>query len=74
MRISLNFTCKYRLSFAPHYVFTESPKMIVNLRSGRVIKQIMKGGSIGCVIDGKFYTLTRLRECLEKIKNEEIPF
>ena len=74
MRISLNFSCRYRLNFAPHYVFTTSPKMLVNLKSGRVINQVMKGGSIGYLIDSKFYTLTRLRECLEEVTNEDQPF
>jgi hypothetical protein len=74
MRISLNFSCKYRLNFAPHYVFITSPKMLVNLKSGRVINQVMKGGSIGYLIDSKFYTLTRLRECLEEVTNEDQPF
>jgi hypothetical protein len=55
-------------------VFTESPKMLVNLKTGRVIKQVTKGGSIGYIVDGKFYSLTKLREHLEKIRNENLPF
>lgn len=74
MRISLQFSCKYRLKFAPNYVFTERPKFMVNIKTGRVISQVSKGGSIGYIVDGKFYTLTRLRECLEVIRDEEIPF
>jgi hypothetical protein len=48
--------------------------MLVNLKSGRVINQVMKGGSIGYLIDSKFYPLTRLRECLEEVTNEDQPF
>jgi len=75
MDIHLKLSCKYRLDFAPHYVFTINHKLLVNLQSGKVIKQIMKGGSIGYVISGKFYSLTKLRENLEVIpKKEKKPF
>lgn len=74
MRISLKFTCKYRLKSSPNYVFTVSPKMLVNLKTGRVIKQITKGGSIGYVIDGKFKSLTKLRNDLEVIREDGLPF
>ena len=74
MRITLNFSCKYCLNFARHYVFTERPKFMVNIKTGRVIGQVSKGGSIGYIVDGKFYTLARLRECLEVIRDEDMPF
>jgi len=75
MRIRLYLSCKYRINFAPEYVFTEKPKLCVNLKSGKVISQIMKGGSIGYVIKGKFYSLNKLRDNLELItKKEKLPF
>lgn len=75
MRISLELYCKYRIEFAPHYVFTNKPKLLVNLQSGKVINQVMKGSTIGYIIHGKFYSLTRLRDCLEVIpKTEMLPF
>lgn len=75
MNVHLKLSCKYRLDFAINYVFTTNPKMLVNLNSGKVINQIIKGGSIGYVINGKFYTLTKLREHLEEIPKKEIlPF
>lgn len=64
--ISVNYTCKYRLNFAKHYVFTKCKKCY-NLKSERLIKQVYKGGSIGYIINGKFHTLTRLKNHLEKI-------
>lgn len=48
--------------------------MLVNLKSGRVINQITKGGSIGYILDGKFYTLFRVKQMLVKIKEDKIPF
>ncbi len=75
MRISLDFTCKWTVINNENYVFTENPKMLVNLKSGNVINQITKGGSIGYVINSKFYTTTKLKTMLIKIKQKEkLPF
>lgn len=64
--ISVNYTCKYRLSFAHHYIWTICGKCY-NMKSGRLLKQVYKNGSIGYVINSKFYSLKKLREQLEKI-------
>jgi hypothetical protein len=74
MRISLQFTCKYTLIFNENYVFVEKYNFLLNLKTNRILKQITKGGSIGYVIQGKFYTLTYLRTQLTKIKKQETPF
>jgi hypothetical protein len=75
MRISLEFHCKYRLNFAPNYVFTTNPKMLVNLKTNRIINQVMKGSTIGYVINGYFYSLDKLRKNLEIIPTKQfIPF
>jgi hypothetical protein len=75
MRISLDFTCKWTVKNNENYVFTENPKMLVNLKTNNVINQITKGGSIGYIINSKFYTLTKLKTILIKIKQKEIlPF
>jgi hypothetical protein len=75
MRISLDFTCKWTIKNNENYVFVESPKMLVNLKTGKIINQISKGGSIGYIINSKFYALTKLRTMLIKIKQkEQLPF
>ena len=74
MRIPLNFTCKYTLINHSNYVFVEKYNFLVNLKSGRIVNQIMKGGSIGYIIEGKFKTLTYLKTQLTKIKKEKAPF
>ena len=71
--ITVNYTCKYQLVFATNYKWTTCGKCY-NDKSGRFIKQIMKGGSIGYVIKGKFYTLKYLRGKLVKIEKEKTPF
>jgi len=47
---------------------------MVNLKTTRIINQVSKGGSIGYIINGKFYTLTKLRNSLVKIKYNNLPF
>lgn len=75
MHISLIFTCKWTIKNNENYVFTESPKMLVNLKTKKIINQISKGGSIGYIINSKFYTLTKLKTMLIKIEQKEkLPF
>lgn len=74
MRITLNFSCKYTLNFDTDFVFIEKYNFLVNLRTGKILKQVTKGGSIGYVLKGKFYTLTRLRQSLVKIEKSDCPF
>ena len=75
MRIFLQFTCKYRLKFAPNYVFTETPKLCVNIKTMRIISQTTSGGSIGYTVNGKFRTLKFCRENIELIpRKEKLPF
>jgi hypothetical protein len=71
--ISVTYTLLFRLSFAHHYQWTKCG-MCFNVKTGRRIKQTESKGSIGYKIDGKFYPRTKLRECLEKIPNEDQPF
>ena len=73
MTITVNYIANYRLNFATNYVFTKCG-LCYNLRSGRLIKQILKGSTIGYVIKGKFYSLTFLRTKLEKIQKIKMPF
>lgn len=70
---SITYTCKYELSFAPQYKWSTCGKCY-NSKTGRLIKQVVKGGSIGYVIKGKFYTVSYLRTQLEKIKEINCPF
>lgn len=74
MRINLQFTCKWTLYFDKDFVFIEKYNFLVNLQTGKILKQITKGGSIGYVIKGKFYSLTRLRQSLVRIEKQDCPF
>lgn len=65
---------KYRLKSNPNYIFS-TDDICFNLKTQRVIKQIMKGSTIGYIINNKFKSLNRLRADLEIIpKKEYSPF
>lgn len=66
-RISINYTIKFALSFSPKYKWLEG-NICFNEKTGRIIKQTICGGSIGYVIDGKFKSLTYLRNYLIRQK------
>ena len=67
-KISINYTLKYELLFAPNYKWTSHGKCF-NIKTGRQIKQVYNKGCIGYSICGKFYSLKRLRKLLTKIEN-----
>ena len=71
--ISITYTCKYQIEFAPNYKFTTCGKC-VNFKTNRLIKKVYNSGCIGYSINAKFYSLTFLRKHLVKIKNEFCPF
>lgn len=61
------------IDFAPEYKFTKH-KECFNAKTGRRIKQVSNNGSIGYIIRGKFYSLTKLKSHLIKPKKEKTPF
>ena len=71
--ISVTYTCIWQIKFAESYKLTKDGQCF-NFKTGKQIKQILKCGCIGYVINGKFYSLNYLRGNLEKIKPEKIPF
>lgn len=71
--ISVSYTLKYELDFAPNYQWTKCGKCF-NIKTGRQLKQSYVSGSIGYSINGKFMSLTKLRKHLVKIKHEDLPF
>ena len=48
--------------------------LLFNLKTGRVINQILKGSTIGYIINGKFKSLHQLKSELELIPKEKTPF
>lgn len=71
--ISINYVLKYELSFSEKYKWTRDGKCF-NVITGRQIKKVMCGRSIGYCIDGKFYSLNTLRKNLIEINKYKLPF
>jgi len=68
MEVTLNLKCKWKIENNENYVFSENPKLLINLNTGKVINQITKGGSIGYIINNKFISINKLKTMLIKIK------
>ena len=71
--ISINYAVYWELDFSTEYKWTKCGKCF-NFKTGRQIKQVYKSRCIGYNIKGKFYSLTKLRNHLVKIKNHDCPF
>lgn len=71
--ISSTYDLKWQLSFANEYKFSSCGKCF-NTKRGKEIKRVLVGYSIGFCIKGKFYTLNKLRNNLEKIQENKCPF
>lgn len=71
--ISVTYTLRFQLSFAPNYHWTSCGKCF-NIKTGRQIKQVYNNGSIGYSINGGFKSLKYLRTKLVKIQVVECPF
>ena len=71
--ILIRYTLKWEVDFAPHYQFTTC-KLLVNTKTGKVLKKVSNSGSIGYILQGKFYSLTKLKNHVKKITENKLPF
>ena len=71
--ISVSYNLKWQIKNRPYYKWSECGKLF-NTQTGRQIKKVLNGGSIGYWIAGEFITLKNLRPKLEKIPIEILPF
>jgi hypothetical protein len=71
--ITVTYAYKYELSFASHYKWLDDGRCF-NTKTGRFIRQVLVGGSIGYVINSKFYSLSYLRGKLRKPEINNVPF
>lgn len=71
--ITLTFKIQWRITGHDDYAIVDH-NLLVNVKRGRIVKQVMNGGSIGYCLNGKFYTLSKLRPLLVKPKVSNIPF
>lgn len=73
IEFSVTYKSKYRLKNNINYVFSICG-LCFNLKSGKLVKQITKGYTIGYLIDGKFRSLKALKSELEIIPKNNCPF
>lgn len=71
--ISKNYAVEWQLDFAKNYVWTKQGQCF-NSKTNMQIRKSIKNRCIGYYIEGKFYSLKKLRQHLEKIKRDEAPF
>ena len=55
-------------------LYTAKYGKLINTKTGRVIRKILNGRSLGYCINGKFRSLTRLKKEVEKINQIKTPF
>lgn len=72
---SITYTIElvYQIKDAPGYSFGKD-KHLYNTKTGRKLNQCLNGGSIGYWLNGKFYTLKKLRSLLYKQPKKYSPF
>ena len=71
--ISITYRAKWRIIGMPNYKWTECGKLI-NTNTNRVIKKTLKGLTPGYWIGKKFYPLSKMKDMVEKIIYEKLPF
>lgn len=70
---TISYNAKWHLKDNPNYQFTECGKCF-NSMTGKEVKRVVKGYSVGFNIAGKFITLKNLRSKLELIQTSLTPF
>lgn len=71
--ILIRYTLKWEVIFATHYKFTTCKKL-VNTKTGKMLKKVSQSGSIGYVLQGNFYSLSKLKNHVQKISENKLPF
>lgn len=71
--LSISYSYKYEVSFAPEYKFTTCGKC-VNVQRNKVVKHVLKRYTSGFNIRSKFYSDDKLRPHLKKVTKDICPF
>ena len=75
MTISINYTAKWQLKSNPKYKWTTCKKLVKNNTSNEIKKIVFGNGKeVGYYIDGRFIKCRDLKNELELIPKEKLPF
>lgn len=67
-----SYNLKWRFKKYPHICISDNKKRIViNTKTGRMLKQTICSYSVGYWIDKKFITLSKINNAVELIPNDE---
>jgi hypothetical protein len=70
--ISIKYNLIWRFKTAHHYQMTRCKK-VVNIKTSRVLKSTLNGGSIGWWIGDKFVVKSKVNEFVELIPTQRPP-
>ena len=71
--ISNSYVLKFSLKDNPQYAWSKCGKCF-NIKTGREIRKVICGRSVGYCINGGFKSLNTLRKQLVKIEDTKCPF
>lgn len=71
--ISKHYHLKWQLKETPHIQISED-RVVVNTRTGRILKECLNGGSYGFWVGKRFYLKSKINAHVEKIKQYNMPF
>ncbi len=72
-RVTANYSAKWQIIDRPNYKWTVCKKLI-NTCTGREIKKTLKGMTPGYWIGRDFVPLSKMKDMVEVIKHEKLPF
>ena len=71
--ITITYKAKWQLKIDSRYKWTEN-KLLINTNTNRVIKKTLKGLTPGYWIGKKFIPLSEMKNLVEKITHNKLPF
>jgi len=73
MLVSVNYVVIWEVENMTEYKFTKEG-ICINTQRGKIIKKVSKNGTIGYNFKSKFYSLSKVKMMMQKIKTNNLPF
>ena len=72
LTISKTYKPKWQIKGMPEYQFAD--KKLFNVQRGKEINKVLNGYTLGYNLRGKFYSLSAIKNMIERIEEIECPF